>query len=160
MATCNFEPMKHNFPLIVGGLDSYEEMREQFEKEFEGEFTEDTYYAELQYQCEDAEYLAKEFNKELDFYEVELRSGYYQGFQFCVIGKYDCPFDFDEDSEYCLDDEDADYYFNMTKKEVLENAKKEWDKVNAWLIDLKQHGYIQLGVLAKFDNGETMYTQL
>lgn len=139
MSCPNFEPMKYGMPMVCGGLYLEED--------------EDGYW-----EFEDASYLAKKFTKELKYHDVNVQSGYYYGFQFVVDEKLSSQFDLDKDSEYCIDNEDAHYYYNMCRSQVIRKADAEKRKIRKWLEKIAEdYGYEILVRTALFSNGEAVY---
>ena len=139
MSCPNFEQMKYGMPMVCGGLYLEED--------------EDEYW-----EFKDASYLAKEFTKELKYHDVNVQSGYYYGFQFVVDEKRSSQFDLDKDSEYCIDNEDAHYYYNMCRSQVIRKADAEKRKIRKWLEKIAEdYGYEILVRTALFSNGEAVY---
>lgn len=156
MSCPNFKFMKYDMPLICG--KSFEQMAKDYYKEFGEELTEEAFYIEEQFQAEDAERMAEEFAKSLVFHDVTVENGYYVGFQFFVEEKYSNYFDFDENSRDCIDNEDAHYYFDMFRSQVIRKAAAEKRKIQKWLYSLKEHGFNELACTGVFSNGEAMYS--
>ena len=144
MSACNFKPMEYDMPLIV---------MTDFEDE-DGNF--DEFMAQDEFQF--AQELAENFSDDLTFFDVNVESGYYVGFQFTVTGKYEDAFDLDRSSPYCLDNDDAHCYFDMCRSEALRKADVEQRKIRKWLTSLKDDGYTELELVGIFSNGEGLYT--
>lgn len=161
MSCSNFEFMKYGLPLIVAESSAeeagYDEMKELYESDNDEEYTIDMYYDDINFDydflVEDMETLAKEINDTLQFYTVEVKSGYYRGLQFTV----DSENDIDPEHPW-FNNEDARYWFDECRSKVLRKAKSELNKIRKWLLNLKKHGYIELGCLGVFDNGEAVYS--
>lgn len=104
------------------------------------------------------------FNNTLIFHTVELKSGYYQGVQFYVDYKYRVNrnnelYDFETDEDV-QEEYDFDGKFN-TIVEMQKGYEEEIDVINNWLEHVgKDFGFEKYGVVARFSNGETMYTKL
>ena len=137
MSTPNFRDMEYNMPMVCGAL------------------TDDEFQCEMDYEL--AEQLASEFTENLTFHNVKIQSGYYYGFQFYVEEKYNNYFDLDKSSKYCIDNEDAHYYFDMFRSQALRVADAEKRKIVKWLEKLQEHGFEILVCTAKFSNGEALY---
>lgn len=148
MSTCNFETMK-DYPLIVFCPDfDYDDMKKDYENEVQ--LTYDVEYAEMQR-------LADKINDELVYHTVGVKSGYYDGLQF-IVSTYE-DLDFDRDSSYCIDNEDAHYYFDECRSKVLRKAEAEVRKIRKWLKSLKNsYGYLELDCAGVFSNGEAVYS--
>ena len=142
MATANFAFMKYGFPLIVGGIEDFEEMKKQFEMDTGEEYDEFLYYLDMQAEYEDACELAEKMNDKLEYHHVDVISGYYTGFQFFVEEK-----DFDYYDETNFDEESLLQKVNVEKKTILE-----------LLENLKDYGFKELVITARFSNGETFYS--
>ena len=139
MSCPNFEPMKYGMPMVCGGLYLEEDNDEYWE-------------------FKDASYLAEKFTKELKYHDVNVQSGYYSGFQFVVDEKRSSQFDLDKDSEYCIDNEDAHYYYDMCRSQVIRKADAEKRKIRKWLEKIAEdYGYEILVRTALFSNGEAVY---
>lgn len=162
MGTSNFKSMEYGLPLIVGGIYSAEFI-EQLKADYLDEYG-DTAAERIAYDIaaemsreayEDAETLAENFDYDngLEYYEIKVEGGYYEGFQFCVNGKY-----FDDYNE--MDNEDAHYYFGKCRSQALRAAEVELRKIERWLWKIcEDYGYEALCVAARFSNGETWYTK-
>ena len=137
MATANFRIMEYGMPMVYGGMND-----DEFENEFE---------------FEEAERLAENFTENLMFHDVRIESGYYGGFQFYVEERYSNYFDLDKDSEYCIDNEDAHYYFDMCRSKAIRAADAEKRKIERWLESLVNEGFVILVCTARFSNGEAHY---
>lgn len=96
---------------------------------------------------------AKELNEYLTFYTVSVESGYYSGIQFYVDEKY-CNVD-------TWDNEDARMEVGMCRSKMLRKYKSEGNWLRRALQKAKAElGLMELGVVAHFSNGETMYTEI
>ena len=146
MSTANFYPMKYNMPLVCGGGDCYDE---------NGNF--DQFLADDEYWF--ANRLMKNFASDLVYHNISIKSGYYCGFQFYVSEKHEDLFDLDKASEYCIDNEDAHYYYDKCRSKVLRSADSEKRKIRRWLESLKKEGFHILVVKAVFSNGEVWYDE-
>lgn len=162
MATNNFEPMNFDMPLVAYGMGvDYEERKKDYEEDFDSEYTEDIYYSDIDFQSEDVQNDVDEFNNRHRFFEVEQKSGYYQGVQFQVnfIDKY---LDYDtimDDKEFT--DEDADYYYGDTAENIRKQVREELRECYAFLIDMKNlQGAVELYKYAQFSNGEAIYREV
>ena len=144
MSTANFRDMEYGMPMVCGGFTEYDEE------------TGDYFYDE--WESREAERLAEEFTDSLVFHNVTIEGGYYDGFQFWIEEKYSGQFDLDKDSEYCIDNEDAHYYFDMCRSKAIRAADAEKRKIAKWLEKVAaENGYSILVVTARFSNGETIY---
>ena len=157
MSTANFMPMKYGMPMVCGGWDNYSECKEEYEREFDDEYTLDQYYFDMQDEFDDAMRLAENFTENLKFHNVTVESGYYDGFQFFVSEKYEREFDLDAGSQYCIDNDDARYYFDMYRSQVLRAAAAEKRKIAKWLERLNGNGFVILICTGYFSSGERTY---
>ena len=106
MATANFETMKYDMPLIVGGF--YDENDPDWEW----------------HNVEEVECIKEDladFNDTLKHFEVGIESGYYDGYQFTVKQSDDY---WDYEDLPTMTDDDADYYYGDT----VENIRKEFEQ--------------------------------
>lgn len=159
MSTPNFEFMKYGMPLIVADMDYYDQ-KEQYEQEYgdDEEYNEDMFYDDMTLKAEEMEALADEINKTLEYFTVEVKDGYYCDLQF-VVRTYE-DLDFDRESPYCIDNEDAHYYFDECRSKVLRKTDAEQRKIYKWLKNLKKQGYTELGCDGVFSNGEAIYSRI
>ena len=157
MSTANFKPMKYGMPMVCSDLD-FDEQKKQYEEETGEEYTEYHYYDDLDYMFEDAAQLAENFTENLRFHKVTVESGYYFGFQFYVSEKYEDEFDLNADSRYCIDNDDARYYFDMYRSQVLRAADAEKRRIEKWLESLNgTNGMYILVCTGRFSSGEATY---
>ena len=160
MGTANFRRMNYDMPLVCGGLESFADVAEKYMEEFGEEMTEGAFYGYLEDEAENAREIAETFTENLKFHDVTIISGYYEGFQFFVTEKFENRFDLDRDSEYCIDNEDAHYYFDMCRSAVIRAADAEKRKICRWLENLAKRGYSMLVCSARFSNGEALYRKV
>lgn len=93
---------------------------------------------------------ARELNEYLTFHTVSVESGYYSGVQFYVEEKYG-------DLE-TWDNSDAQYEFGMCRSKMLRKYNSEGNWLRRMLQKAKDElGLMELGVTARFSNGETWY---
>lgn len=139
MATNNFEPMNFDMPLIVGGVSGEDE-----DYTFEIESLQDD---------------LTEVNNGMQFFSLEIKGGYYQGWQWQVEWT-DEYLDYDQimDDEQ-FTDEDADYYYGDTVKNIREQVESERQKCLDYLEALKENGYTELYKVGQFSNGEAVYNE-
>ena len=138
MATGNFVTMD-DFPLYVSNEEQNE--ADDFEQ------------MEL---CSMIQDELDDFNADLLFFKVSLKSGYYEGIQFYVEDKYD----FGKYME-SWDNYDCQYYFDMCRSVTIRKYTSEINKVNRFLKSIaKKYGFIKLEVSARFSNGEVIYTRV
>lgn len=96
---------------------------------------------------------ADEINAESDFFNVSVESGYYTGVQFYVEDKGEF---LDE-----MDDEECQYEWGMDKDEALRRYEEDYKAVLASLQKAKENiGLTELAVMARFSNGEVMYSKI
>ena len=96
-----------------------------------------------------------DFKRELQFFEVTLRDGYYCGLQFYIEETKDMA---------CLDienlyNEDTRYYFDMCKSEFLRKYKSEVNFINKKLLPklAEYFGFEEYCCAGVFSNGEAIY---
>lgn len=160
MSAPNFRPMQYGMPMVCGGDEDFEEMKELYEKDTGYEYSYGMYLEDLENDFNEADDLAKAFSENLIFHDVTVESGYYSGFQFYVEEKYSAKFDLDRDSEYCIDNEDAHYYFDLCRSRAIRAADAEKRKIRKWLEKLAENsGYDVLVCTAVFSNGEACYSK-
>lgn len=100
-------------------------------------------------------YDLRNINDELDFFTVELKSGYYCGVQF------DVNFNDRIGDPEGLDNEDAHYYFDCCRSEMLKRYKRERRKLGKALETLaRDHGFDKLVCVGIFSNGEAIYERV
>lgn len=134
MATANFGTPNFDLPLIAIGMSDDEDQND--------------------WAYEDAESDLKELNNGLDYFEVYLESGYYQGAMYNVKETNDY-IDYDQIDDF--DDEDIDYYFGDTKANVKKEIAQELEKIKKFLAEKKDEGALELIKVAQFSNGEAFY---
>lgn len=134
MATANFGTPNFDLPLIAIGMSDDEDQND--------------------WAYEDAESDLKELNNGLDYFEVYLESGYYQGAMYNVKETNDY-IDYDQIDDF--DDEDIDYYFGDTKANVKKGIAQELEKIKKFLAEKKDEGALELIKVAQFSNGEAFY---
>lgn len=97
----------------------------------------------------------RSINEGLEFFRLGIASGYYSGLQFDV--------DWNErigDPED-LDNEDAHYYFDCCRSEMLRRYQRERRKLGKKLKELAEfYGFEAYGIAARFSNGEVWYTKI
>lgn len=96
---------------------------------------------------------AKELNEYLTFYSVSVESGYYSGLQFYVEEKYYNV----EDMDNCESQDE----FGLCRSKMLRKYKSEGNWLRRELRKAKDElGLVELGVTARFSNGEVWYTEI
>lgn len=159
MSTPNFAPMKYNMPLVCGGMADYDEMAKAYEEETGEEYSEGIYELDMYDECRRAERIAENFSDGLDSHEVRIEGGHYYGFQFYVEEKYSGYFDLDKSSRYCISNDDAHYYFDMCRSLAIRKADAEKRKIAKWLNSLQDEGFDIMVCVARFSNGEALYSK-
>ena len=95
--------------------------------------------------------LLDDFNRDLLFHKVELRSGYYYGIQFYVETEHDL-------TDYDYDNDECHYYFDCCRSVAYRKYAAEVRKINRKLAALgKQFGFLEYVCVARFSNGEAWY---
>ena len=161
MATANFKPMNFDMPLVIGGtIYDYDNYKKEWEEENGDEYTEDMFYSDMQLEAEGEQENLKEINNELTFFEIELESGYYDGWQW-QVNWLDTYLDYEQiidDDEFT--DEDADYFYGDTAKNIRKQVEEEKQKCKEYLLELKKRGYKEIYKVAQFSNGEAIYKEV
>ena len=164
MATGNFKTMR-DFPLIVAD-DEYTKVCPECgcgqggtpdKCEICGaDLTNvESFYDEfgMSERAKEMEKKADEMNECLTFYTVSVESGYYRGLQFYVSEKY-CDLE-------NMDNEESNYEFGMCRSKMLRKFKSEGNWLRRELQKAKADlGLMELGIVARFSNGEVMYTEV
>lgn len=158
MATANFQTQKQ-FNLWAAKM-TYMDGDPEDEDEFAEEVFDDWLYMET------ANYI-DDLNEQLEFFEITLVDGYYEGVQTLVKEKnIRCDW-FDMDASYileCYDNVDGSEIrrnFGVNKYILKRKILAEIKKINNILLpQLKRFGFAQYGVSARFSNGETFYTKI
>jgi hypothetical protein len=117
--------------------------------EVEGIFDE----CENQYLLGEMEKVAKRLNTEQPFYTVSVDSGNYCGLQFYVEDKY---WKIEQ-----MDNEESQEEFGMCRSKMLRKYKTAGNLIRRELRKAKYDlGLWELGIVAQFSNGETIYTKV
>ena len=160
MATSNFKT-QNNFPLFASAIfDAYE---------YEDEETGETLCSDFDYVlCDYCENKIEDFNRTLEFYKIELRSGYYSGVQIILdeqegaeLSEYYTPeqWKYERAAEKIYHGENYDFrycYSEQKRREVAEIKKIE-RFCRGYLKD--EFGFEEYYISARFSNGETWYTK-
>lgn len=163
MATPNFKSMA-DFPLIVHD-DMYIKYCPHCEMYVEadekcGECGADLSNVESEYDKSGMSYVltgmeerCASMNERQPFYKVSIESGYYCGVQFYVEENYD-------HLEY-WNNEDCRNELDMCRSEMLRKYKAAGNMIRRELNKArKELGMMELGIVARFSNGETVYTKV
>lgn len=152
MATSNFYTQK-GFALVVWNtnkaLKDWDEEEQDFET-YSNQETEDS--------VEWAEDFIRELNNDLLFHAVELKSGYYESFQFYVESTL--PYGTESYEVEYLDNEDCQLNYDLNRSTLLRKHKAEINKINRALRKFAKDSndcFCEIGIYARFSNGETMY---
>lgn len=156
MGTRNFRPMEYGMPLVCGSLD-FDALKDAYERETGEEYTEGMYYWDQEDFINEAIAMAERFTENLKFHSVTVVAGYYDGFQFWVEENHKDDFSLERESEYCIDNEDARYYFDMCRSKVLRAAEAEKRKIEKWLENLDGNGFEILVCVGVYSNGYAIY---
>ncbi len=155
MSAPNFQEMNFGMPMIVGR--TYKQMADEYAREFGEEYDEEQFFFDEQQMLGEAVECATDFSNKLTFHTVKVESGRYTGFQFVVNERYGNQFDLDKVSIYCIDNDDAHYYFDMCRSEAIRRADAEKRKIKRWLNDLISRGYNRITCIDVYSNGEAVY---
>ena len=103
----------------------------------------------------------EEINRDLLFHEISIESGYYDGLQLYVTLTHaaDHAGFTDAGPEY-LDNESAQYYFDLCRSAAIRKYEAEQRRINKLLAKIgRAYGMDKLAIYARFSNGETWYTK-
>ena len=167
MSTANFDSRQNGFPLYVhddiyakvcpecGAVnDSEDEVCCDCGEDLHKVEVEPDWIAE-EWLCKDVGHDMEEINKDLDFFTVRLKSGYYVGVQFDVNWN-----DHIGDPEE-LNNEDAHYYFDCCRSVMLRKYERERRKLGKQLAKLaKNYGFEEIVCVGVFSNGEAIYERV
>ena len=156
MGTTNFKRMRYGMPMVCGYLN-YDAMKEEYEREFDEEYTGWMYYDDQENLLFEAQEMAENFSDSLKYHTVSVVPGYYDGFQFWVEEKSDGYFNFDSESDLCIDNEDARYYFGLCRSKVLRAAEAEKRRISKWLESLDGNGFEIIVCVGIFNDGTAVY---
>ena len=154
-------------------IKSYrDEVLEDFENDEESEdyVDDDTLYRRLtDYNYEfvvdnfsyELDEVLKELKRELQFYTIELKDGYYTGLQF-YVRMNDTLYNYGDDVEDVLnyiDNEDTKYYYDMCYSQFKVKLLSEVKYINKKVLPLlaKYTGFEQYSCVGVFSNGEAVY---
>lgn len=105
------------------------------------------------YIFEEMEKVAKRMNAEQPFYSVSVESGHYCGLQFYVSENY---WKIEQ-----MDNQESQEEFGMCRSKMLRKYRTAGNYIRRELNKAKKDlGLYELGIFAKFSNGETMYTKV
>lgn len=112
---------------------------------------------DMEYLCDEVWADLRKLSEGLEFFTVRLESGYYAGVQFDVDWKnirgWGCAGDPEE-----LDNDDAHFYFDCCRSEMLRRYQRERRKLAKKLKELAEfHGFESLVCVGRFSNGEAVY---
>lgn len=139
MGTCNFWTMKNFnlYALVLEDLDQDDNdiidlLYEDYEREINAEL--------------------EKLNEKLLFHKVTIKYGYYEGFQLYV----ECEHDLDKYKDY--DDDDCDYYFDMSREEAYKKFYEEITFINEQMEEIAENiGLTKLTVVGRFSDGTAVY---
>ena len=158
MGTRNFSTANYDMPLVIGGLLDFDELKESYEEYNEEEYTKWMFEDDLWFDCDNAQWIAKNFTEGLKYHEIEVEGGYYYGYQFQVYERmgYKGTYEMDE-----LDNEDCHQYYGECRSKVARKVKSEKNKIRKWLKELvKDYGYTEIECVGVFSNGEAVYREV
>ena len=110
----------------------------------------------------DLETCCQEENENLKFFEISVKSGYYDGLQLFVdLTQAADNAGFTERGPEYLDNESAHDYFDMCRSKCIRAYEAEKRKVNKILAKIgAAYSMDKIAVYARFSNGETWYTKI
>lgn len=159
MGTCNYIS-QDKFDLYITTYEVDEEYIKEYEEvngyEFDEEWDSQIFYEDIYME---AERLANKLNEELMFYQIEIRSGYYDGLQTIIQGTdwYDSYYDIED-----VSNDDCHYYFDMCRSKAIRKHNAEVNKINKKLLPLfeKELGFDHIRCIGVFSNGEAVYERV
>lgn len=162
MSTCNFRTMD-DFDLVVMsnekmlnvflGEEFIEEKRWRKGENFEDYDPMDDIDLAWDLFKEDIEPLLDDLNDELEWYNIDWRSGYYDGVQFYIDTEW-LPIDGWFDDE-CY------FQFGCSKEEVIKRIAEEKKIINDFLENMiKDYGFERIRCVGTFSNGEAVYEKM
>lgn len=94
----------------------------------------------------------EKLNEKLSFHKVTIKAGYYEGLQLYV----ECEHDLDKYKDY--DDDDCDYYFDMSREEAYKKFYEEITFINEQMEEIAENiGLTKLIVAGRFSDGTAVY---
>jgi hypothetical protein len=111
---------------------------------------------------DDLEKRCQEENENLKFFEISVKSGYYDGLQLYVdLTQAANNAGFTDHGPGLIENDDAHYYFDMCRSKCIRAYEAEKRRVNKILAKIgAAYGMDKLGIFARFSNGETWYTKI
>ena len=105
------------------------------------------------YLCKEMEKVAERLNAAQQFYNVSVESGYYCGLQFYVEDKY---WKIEQ-----MENDESQEEFGMCRSKMLRKYRTAGNLIRRELLKAKKDfGLWELGIVAQFSNGETVYTNV
>jgi hypothetical protein len=158
MGTCNFWTMD-DFDLYV--IDDETLVRNYLGDDFVNEEIE-SYDIDLAWDMllGDLESEFDDLKSHLEWYKIELKSGYYEGAQFYISTDYlgiDERADWLPSKPLIWDDEECELQFGLTKEETKKMIENEKKLINQFLEESKDYGFFKIGCVGVFSNGEAVY---
>lgn len=157
MSTANFITQK-DFDMYVINFEVTEEDIKSFETENECEFDYE-FEAQCFYDFEIDNFkwllnhaLTEKFKRTLEFFNVELKDGYYTGVQTYIKLQSENPYE--------LDNEDCHYYFDMNRSTAIRKYDSEIRFINKKLLPYirDNSSFERLVCDGIFSNGEAIYS--
>jgi hypothetical protein len=107
------------------------------------------FYRDIFYGYDGFKEVMENFNNDLIFHKIEIKSGYYDGVQLYV----------DElENPHELDNDDCRYYYDMCRSQAIRKYDAEIRKINKWMEKVAtEYGWRKLNCLGVFSNGEAIY---
>lgn len=105
-----------------------------------------------------AKYDIEKYN--LKYFNIELKSGYYEGIQTLIESKNDW-YDADDLAAEKYDNNDSKYLWDECRSITRRKIKSEIRKINKEILPkLRDYGFKKFGQVGRFSNGECVYTYL
>ena len=101
-------------------------------------------------------YAEKKLKKSLDFFEISLKAGYYEGAQLLVKENCYCR---EYGNPYEIDNEDCKYQWDLCKSRAIRKYESEKNFINRKFLPVLAEflGMKKLYCLGRFSNGEAVY---
>lgn len=165
MGACNFWTMD-DFDLWVMDDEKLcrfylgEEFIEERKEEFEDYNPIDDIELAWDMLLEDIQSDFDDLKSHLEWYTIELKSGYYDGAQFYIDTKY-CGIndkaDWLQSKPLIWDDEECLSEFGLSRQQTIKMIEEEKRLINEFLENSKDYGFYKINCVGVFNNGEAVY---
>ncbi len=176
MSTPNFRTQKDFDLYCFDGSATEEQIKEYREINEYGEdvsdediyewATDDNYRMTIEDFKYNLKEVLKELGKDLNFYKIELKGGYYAGLQYYVkLADKDIYSMYGNNLQGIIDDidnEDTRYYYDLCKSEFKRKITQEVNFINKKVMPLlaRYTGFDHYNCIGVFSNGEAIYEKV